>query len=310
MKKEYNITFSINREHLLFACVTLYSLIKNNDKYHFNIYLLHNNCLHKEEIDEICSKHPLNQYNNFKIILIDTSNIEVLKSKNIIADNRTSRVWTKEILFKLFLSDLLSEVDKILHLDTDVIVRGDISKLFEIEEKILFKGNAQASLLNKNWLNAGVMLINLKLAKNLEINKTITNYLKENNTTEEYIVHNLFSNERAFFQDKIILHLDPLEKLKDFRNIVVVHYLRYKPYNITKYFSIKLYFEYHSYLKAFIKNKIRYKLLILSTFLLNIFYSYKRRYIHFMQKHFNKKIEYKPSFMIEKIYKYAIIKKQ
>jgi lipopolysaccharide biosynthesis glycosyltransferase len=314
MQKEYNITFSINREHLLFACVTLYSLLKNNDKYHFNIYLLHNNCLNKEEIDEICSKHPLNQFNNFKIILIDTSKLEILQQKSSIPSENIKRnhSWPKEILFKLFLHQFLPKVDNILHLDTDIIVKGDISKLFEIEENIIFKGNPLASNVKDNWLNAGVMLMNLKLARELEIEKTIIPYLEKNNALEERVINDLFKNEISFFKEKIILHMDKEEKLRDFSNIVVVHYFsENKPFSCpTKYHSIKLYFEYHSYLKAFIKNKIRYELLILSTFLLNIFYSYKRRYIHFMQKHFNKKIEYKPSFMIEKIYKYAIIKKQ
>ena len=35
MQKEYNISFSINREYLLFMCVTLYSLLKNNKEYYF-----------------------------------------------------------------------------------------------------------------------------------------------------------------------------------------------------------------------------------------------------------------------------------
>ena len=36
MQQEYNISFSINKDHTLLACVTLYSLLKNNQNYYFN----------------------------------------------------------------------------------------------------------------------------------------------------------------------------------------------------------------------------------------------------------------------------------
>ena len=119
----YNITFSVNRSYLLFACVTLYSLLYNNKHLFFNVYILHNNCLNNNEIDSICKKHPLNNFTNFKIHLVDVSkSVDFSQFQEI-------KHWSVDIYSKIFLPNLLPQVDNILHLDADVLVLKDISEL-------------------------------------------------------------------------------------------------------------------------------------------------------------------------------------
>ncbi|MDR0484167.1 MAG: hypothetical protein LBH40_02675 [Alphaproteobacteria bacterium] len=306
MDKQYNISFSINRNHQLFAMTTLYSLLKNNPKCYFNIYILHNNCLNQNEIDDICNQFPLNQFNNFKINLIDTINIDVIQNKTAIYSSNKKLVWEKEILFKLFLHQLLPNVDKVLHLDSDVLIRGDISKIFNIEDNYLFKaGNVEP-----NKINAGILLFNLKLARELKIEEKIIAYLQEHNATEEEVVNNLFLDKVSWYDTGLVLHF---RKGKFDKNVVALHYILSKPFHLNQSItSIALFLEYYKYLIDFIEpqSKVKFFLLITLFSFLSIFFSYRRRLQNWRRKHFNKKIyDNNHSFYVrDKIIQYSIIK--
>ena len=313
MQKKYNITLSINRAHLLFACVTLYSLLKNNQDSYFDVYILHNNCLTNQEIDEISNKFPLNQYKNFKIHLVDVSSIYTLQNKGNISSG-LGYSWIKETLFKLFLSVLLPNVDTILHLDTDVMIRYDISKLFEIKEGYLFKG---AKSRNDPWANAGVMLHNLKLARELNIHDKIVSFLDRNNVTEEAVLYNLFHDKVDFYDYEIALNLPLNKQINNFKNTISVHFLYPKPFALNRSFKSKiLYNEYMNYLKDFIKQNNKWKFYIL-VFIFNnvasIHYSIKRRYKRWKsrflkQKYLLDKLD-NNFYMTRKILEYSIVKK-
>jgi lipopolysaccharide biosynthesis glycosyltransferase len=295
---------------------TLYSLLKNNQKYYFNVYILHNDCLKQNEIDDICNKFPLNQFNNFKIHLVDVSSIEILQAKDTMIYEDQSSVITiiqKEVLFRLFIQDLLPNADKTLYLDTDVMIRGNISKLFEIEENSLFKGYWKDG---GAWINAGILLINLKLARELNITKEITNFLKENNNTDEYIINHLYKDKISKYPAGYVLHLRSHDKKEEYKSCVIVHFLTNKPFELSATIPNKvLYMEYQSYLIDFMKHRFKFRLLIMNSFIFTIFLSYKRRITHFINKRLNKnnkkvrEMFNNNSYMKNKIFKYAIIKK-
>ncbi len=317
MQKEYNITFSINREYLLFMCVTLYSLLKNNQKYYFNVYILHNNCLNEQEIEDICNKYPLNQYNNFKIHLVDVSTIDGINDFKILGH------WSKEIYFKLFLPQLLPNVDTTLHLDTDVIIRGDISDFLEtdIKDYLFYADNYNYSQNAEVNICVGVMLMNLKLAREINV---INDFYKEfnlnNNLTEEIFINKLYKNKIKLSPKNYIVntYVNDINEINiDIAKIL--HLIAPKPWLLQRFkreeLKTKGIEEYYSYLKNFTDSKYALRFKLLQFYVFNfaiIFNSIERRIKNFIKNRICKKDNriIKSNFLTEKIYKYSFIKKK
>lgn len=253
--KNYNIAFSINRNYLLFCFVTIHSLVKNNQKSFFNIYIQHNNCITQEDINNFTNKIPLKNLNNFKVFLLNMSDIEEL------SDIEDGGKWTKEVYFKLFLPDLLPKEDKVLYLDADVAIIGDIQEYLDTNmENHTFCGDKFG-----DKLNCGVLLINLDLARKTNVHKEVFSKIKEQyfkdrndfyKLTEEYVI-NAFFSEKIIFSRNIIT-LASKNDLIENKNYKIVHYLGIKPWHLDRKISkdIKpLYISYLSNLKEFSKNK-------------------------------------------------------
>ena len=91
--------------------------------------------------------------------------------------NRTHAYVNHVSAYKMLIADKLPRLDKALYLDTDVIVRGDLSELFATDLGDAYLGgvpnmlnqvtlreriSAQAELKEMDWyVNAGVLLLNL-----------------------------------------------------------------------------------------------------------------------------------------------------
>lgn len=101
--------------------------------------------------------------------------------------------WNQIVLARLFLDKLLPEdVEKVIYLDGDTIIRGSLRKLWETdlsEAVIAMAPEPTVNKKRKNFLglntepycNAGILLINLNLWKNESYEKKILDYYKKNN---------------------------------------------------------------------------------------------------------------------------------
>lgn len=293
--KNYNITFSINRPYLLLCCVTIYSLLKNNQKNcFFSIYILHNNCISENDIDCAIKNHPLNQFNNFKIILVDISHLQDLQGLS------TIRHWTKEIYFKLFTPMLLPNVDTIMHLDTDVLVVNNIEKLLNTNmDNYLFAGGYD----HKGWLNAGVSILNLRKIREENIQPRIISLLKTN-ITEESVIDKIGGRLEITNDLYTISTRTPIPK-----NINIIHFVARKPWlGFSSRAKHSFYFNkiYLEYLKEFIQNKYKFRFKLLTFYILSL-----SSLVRTIQKAINKKrdLSYKKNYMsLNKIYKYSTFK--
>ncbi len=119
--EEKNIAISINSKYLKYLLTMLSSFFKNN-KYHVSIYLLYSS-LYEAEIDKIRS---LVEKNNSNLICIK---IEKEKAPKFI----TMDYFSIEASYRLLLPYVLpNKVKRIVWIDSDMIIRGDISKLFSL----------------------------------------------------------------------------------------------------------------------------------------------------------------------------------
>lgn len=169
--KEIPIFFSTDDNYIPYLDVAIASLIANASKeYNYRIIVL-NTGLKEDNI----AKVKLNERPGFVIDFIDISmQIENIKS-------RFKNVYHFSIVtyYRLFIASLFPQYDKIVYLDCDLVVLGDISELYhtELGENILgavvdhfvtttteFRLYAEKAIgVNPDtYFNAGVLLINLE----------------------------------------------------------------------------------------------------------------------------------------------------
>lgn len=169
--KEIPIFFAIDDGYTKFLAVALQSLIENASKdYKYLIKILHTN-VQKEHMEQI-KKY---ESQNVSIEFVDLRYyIEKVKDKLYTRDYYTNTTY-----FRLFLPELYPQYDKVLYLDSDIIVLGDISELYNIDMGTNLVAAAPDDIIQTNkvfqdyaelvvgvakyqhYFNAGVLLMNL-----------------------------------------------------------------------------------------------------------------------------------------------------
>ena len=170
MNKEIPIFFSTDDNYIPYLDVAVSSLIANASKeFNYRIIIL-NTGVNKENVDKI----KQNERDMFKIDFVDISDdVEKIKSK-------LKNVYHFSIVtyYRLFIASLFVQYDKVIYLDCDLVVLGDISKLYhtELGDNILgacpeqfvqntkeFRAYAAEALGvdPDGYVNAGVLLMNL-----------------------------------------------------------------------------------------------------------------------------------------------------
>ncbi len=188
MEKEIPIFFSTDDNYIPFLDVAVASLIANaSSNYQYRIIVL-NTGLRQENIDKVKKREK----DGFVIDFVDISkNVEKIKA-------RFKNVYHFSVVtyYRLFIASLFPQYDKILYLDCDLVVLGDISKLYhtDLGDNILgacpemfvqstpeFRRYAEKALgLNPDdYFNAGVLMINLEQFRKDEIEQKFVKLITE-----------------------------------------------------------------------------------------------------------------------------------
>ncbi len=170
MNKEIPIFFSTDDNYIPYLDVAISSLIANaSNEFEYRIIVL-NTGLNEENICKV----QQNEKAGFKIDFVDISkDVERIKS-------RLKDVYHFSVVtyYRLFIASLFPRYDKVIYLDCDLVVLGDISKLYhtELGDNILgaapeqfvrntkeFRSYAEKALGvdPDGYVNAGVLLMNL-----------------------------------------------------------------------------------------------------------------------------------------------------
>ena len=190
MIKEIPIFFSTDNNYIPYLDVAITSLIANaSKKFNYKIIVL-NTGLNEENIYKI----KQNEKRGFKIDFVDISrDIEKIKSK--LKDVYHFSIVT---YYRLFIASLFPQYDKIIYLDCDLVVLGDISKLYftELGDNILgaspeqfvqntneFRAYAEKALGvdPDKYVNAGVLLMNLDAFRKNKIEEKFIQLITEHN---------------------------------------------------------------------------------------------------------------------------------
>ena len=184
--KEIPIFFSVDNNYIPHLSVAIKSLITNANKdYKYRIIIL-NTGLNSEK----CKRFDVFNDDNFKIDFVDiTSQIADIKSKF-----KNIYHFGLACYYRLFIENLFPEYDRIIYLDCDIIVLGDISQLYfmDMEDKCI-AGVIEHFILHspvfslytkeavgieaKNYINSGIMLMNLEKLRENKIEQNFVNLI-------------------------------------------------------------------------------------------------------------------------------------
>lgn len=180
-----NILVTINKSYTNQLNILLKSIEYSNKKEKFDIYIFHKN-LSEFDIHDV--KNGLNE-EQFNIIPIQIPKSEI----------DTFPVYQKrypiEIYFRIFAAKYLpNNLERILYLDSDIIVINELKELYEKDfegnyfiaathvNKILHKINEiRLDLKEKEpYINTGVLLINLNELRTVNVEKEVIDFVNKN----------------------------------------------------------------------------------------------------------------------------------
>lgn len=186
MSERINILIASDINYAPYYGVMLTSLFENNRQSSFDVYLITDETWTEKEtkkFNRLCEK------NNSRFIVLKTdvlSLIEVPLNPN----HHVNKATYYNILASRILPD---SVDKVIYLDGDMLVRGDISPIWHMDMKgyamaavwdsIAFDENVAIRLgysLEHKYVNNGTSIYNLKYWREHNIDKKALSFMDEN----------------------------------------------------------------------------------------------------------------------------------
>lgn len=258
-----NILISTNSKFVPITLVMLNSLFQNNSGEKFSIYLFYNK-LRAKELFAIGRVIEIRKHKFIPIKIKD----------DVIKDIPTTEHLSVETYFRLFASIMLpKEVEKILYLDADIIVKGNIKNLYNIDLKSNYFAAAKDTskgieslkkLLNipeyYGYINAGILLMNIKEMRETFNLEEALEFAKNNRdkvpNCDQDVINGLYYKKIVKFSNvynyearfhsvtdlfDYIVHYKKLEK-----RIIIIHYMgKDKPWK--KGYGGKFAYVYNEY---------------------------------------------------------------
>ncbi len=248
MNKIIPVFFSCDDKFVKFTSVALESMIVNANKiYTYRAYILNSDI--SLENQGIIYNH-FNKYTNLEINFVNVS--DYIKSVDSLLHVRD--YYSKTTYYRLLIAKMFTEYDKTIYLDSDMIIKGDISRLYEIDlgnnlvgaahEQAMIQTDAYGDYVEKNldisrynFFNAGMLLINSKLWRDEEVFEKfmylLSIYTFKVTQDEDYL--NVICKDRVLFVgDKWNTESFLNKEISD-EDICIIHYIMWaKPWHFTE----------------------------------------------------------------------------
>lgn len=244
ISNKLNVLFSSNDNYAQHLGVAIYSLLKTNTEFEkISIYIVENNIsvINKEKLNEIILK-----FENAESFFID---FEMWKEK---LDLKMQWNISISSYARLFIADMLSEdIEKVLYLDSDVLVCSSLKKLWEIgfEGKIIGAVQDTVSDVTKAavgltakeaYANAGVLLIDLKKWREKKVGEQCLKFINDHGGSVTHHDQGVLNG---------VLHNQWLRVPLEY-NVMTIHYM-FSLNKVKKYFKDKaLYYSEEEVLEA------------------------------------------------------------
>lgn len=207
------IFYACDDNFIKYTVVSLTSMIENASREHqYRIYVLHTNAS-----EEMKAKLLALANDNFEISFEDvTPYLESISDKLPIR-----HYYTKTTYFRFFIAEMFPEYDKAIYIDSDTVVKGDISELYATDigdcylgachEQAMVQVDVYGNYCEKvvgvsrhNFFNAGLMLINCRRFRGGKVLEKFAKALGEYNfvVTQDEDYLNLICKDHVHFLDQ------------------------------------------------------------------------------------------------------------
>lgn len=205
-KAVVNITYITDSQYVPPTMVSMYSAIVNKCPTSiYNFYIITENItdLDKERIFKLKELSP------------DTINIKIIPrfEPDLPFENMQRFLQYKVGMHKIYLSEILSDLDKVIYMDGDTIVQKDLRDLYGFDIKNVYASVAKDGIYYRfskemkemgfdkrgYYFNSGVMLHNLKKQRDDKLVDKLVNYIK---------------THKDFYGDQDVLNVVMGDKLK------------------------------------------------------------------------------------------------
>ncbi len=267
--KELCVVFSVDNNYIIYWLAMLKSLLLNNMNAFLDVHLIYDN-IEQEKILKVRNFFQ-NIYKKYITFHFYKINIAILK------DFKISHHINESTYYRFLIPDILpKDIDRVLYLDADTIVNGDISPIFDLEfdENTylyacdhLFKPEQKMHLRKfglsefDDYFNAGVMYIDLKKWRRDNVSKVLMDFaLKRKDDIlwwDQDVLNVIFHKKWKKLHPKYNVIWEVLEandknpEIKEAKeNPVIIHYTRsVKPWHSNSYHPLKhLYWKYRNIL--------------------------------------------------------------
>lgn len=194
---ELNVTINTDNNYIQHAMAMLCSLYENNKSNTIILHVLSNNLSedNKKYLTSISDRYQ----NKTIFYCIDDSKLDGVKF-------RSKRPLSNAAYYRLLLSSILPSIDKVLYLDCDMIVLGDVSELFELElDNFALAASIDSTPCDQQHrlqlqleadertFCSGIMLINL-------------NYWRKNGSEQKLIEYSKRDRKTVYYHDQDALN--------------------------------------------------------------------------------------------------------
>ncbi len=159
--------------------VAVTSIMENkNPETKYDFYIMHPSGLQEENKEKLRSLST--KYEGCSINLIDMAD-------KYIAANQSGYITTPAY-YRLALSEVLPDLDKIIWLDGDTITFTDLTEMYKIDMRsryydgfLDYPGQDEFSSMNDHYICSGVMLVNLKSLRADGVAEKFDEFIEKNN---------------------------------------------------------------------------------------------------------------------------------
>ncbi|MGM9993531.1 MAG: glycosyltransferase [Candidatus Avigastranaerophilus sp.] len=258
---EYNICYSLDSKYVEQLAVSMCSILKNaDDNDNITFYILDGGLTQKEK----SGIEKLKEIKDFSVRYININPEEFANCPlNVIkkGDKYEPTHVTLPAYFRIKLPSLLKELDKILYLDCDVVVRTSLKELFEqdvTDKAVLMTLDAESEkeaerLGIKRYFNSGVLFINLDYWRKNDVENKLLGYINENQRKilwfDQDVINDVLEGQIGEISNKWNYQYFQYEEIdiNEFANSSIIHMAgRFKPWLMS--FEHPVYDLYYYYL--------------------------------------------------------------
>ena len=277
-----NIVYSSSDSYCEIAGISMLSLLENNSSVReLNVYLIDNGISveNKKRLEDM-----------FKSFGREIHYLQPLDIESFAKTKINIGRWNISTFYRLFLSTMLPELDKVLFIDCDTLVLEELSDLWNMDFKDKWvygvddcRGAAYRTNIGlepeDNYINNGVLLMNLAAWRENNVEQRFLQFIHDNQgditfvDQDDYIDNDYIETLVSNIKDNDILILNPSQKQKVIEECSSKSLLNIKFMTLND-LKENFYFKYDEKAHLYLMKKYDFAYDVANKYLNNLYYLY------------------------------------